>query len=537
MRISHKLLLSFIAVFLLTLLLGGIGSIGLSRIAAALDGIGENWLPRIQHSSALKSALLDYRNRETQLLVTRSQAEITETLGRLESNFADMKSHEQTLLALLAANEKTDFQQSYQSKLNASIETHRRLETLIRENNPEAALAYFRGDSRQAFRELLPLIDNQVATNVSAADQARLAAKSVSATADTLMIIATLAVLLTALGLNVWLFSATIPELRKINAATTAMADTLDFTRRVDIDSRDEIGETAAAVNRVAASIQAALQELLAGISQNAETANHLLKSARHASGSSESEADAASTMAAAVEELTVSIQQVAENAQRAFNLSHQSGEAAKQGGSVIAESIRHMQEISARIQQTALSIGLLGKASQEISGIVQVIKEVADQTNLLALNAAIEAARAGDQGRGFAVVADEVRHLAERTSLATSDISAKIESIQSGVASAAENMSITVSQAEKGVVIADKAEKSIRAINLHTLEVKNEVNAISSVLQEQGAASNQIAQHVEQIARMSEKDSNAAMEIAGYSDYLAKLAENMRQTAARFKV
>jgi len=537
MRISQKLIFSFIAIFLLTLVVGGIGISGLSHVSSALDQVGENWLPRIQHSSALKSALIDYRNRETQLLITRSPEEIFETVGRLEKNFADMKKQEQALLALLTPTEENDFRQNYQSKLSAYIETHRHLETLVRENNLEAASTYFRGDSRRFFRELLPVTDYQLANSIAAADQARAAAKSVSATANTLMIIATLVALAVAVGLNFWLYFATIPELRKINATTTAMANNLDFTLRVDIDSRDEVGETAAAVNQVAANIQAALRALLAGITQNAVTARQLLKTARHASKSSESKSDGASTMAAAVEELTVSIQQVADNAHRAFNLSQQSGETAKQGSCVITESMRHMQDIAARIQQTASSIEQLGNASQEISGIVQVIKDVADQTNLLALNAAIEAARAGDQGRGFAVVADEVRHLAERTSIATMDISAKIAGIQSGVESAAANMGEAVSLVEIGVAISAKAEQSINLINTHTLEVEREVNAISDALQEQGAASNQIAQHVDKIARMSETDNRAAAEITNASDNLAKLADEMRQTASRFKV
>lgn len=183
--------------------------------------------------------------------------------------------------------------------------------------------------------------------------------------------------------------------------------------------------------------MQRQLRDMLQAIQQHASqvssAAEQIANGSQHIAQAGREQNQAAASMAASIEELTVSIGQVADNARTAHDLATPSRGAISTGSEVILSAVTGIRELSTTVRQTAQEVESLEGRSEEISSVVNVIKEIADQTNLLALNAAIEAARAREQGRGFAVVADEVRQLAERTTTSTQEIARTIGQIQQG--------------------------------------------------------------------------------------------------------
>ncbi|WP_420713172.1 methyl-accepting chemotaxis protein [Pseudomonas sp. zfem001] len=241
--------------------------------------------------------------------------------------------------------------------------------------------------------------------------------------------------------------------------------------------------------------------------------------------------------MAATVEELTVSINHVADNANEAHGLSSESGRQSAEGGTVIQSTLSSMQRIADTVQGAAVQISELGQHSDQISSIVNVIKEIADQTNLLALNAAIEAARAGEQGRGFAVVADEVRLLAQRTANSTQEITEMIKKIQTGTRNAVGNMEIGVQQVSSGVEQANQAGDAIVTIRQASERVVGVVDQISLALREQTVASQDVARNVERIAQMSMQNSEAVADTASTARDLQQLALSLERQVDYFKL
>ena len=347
-----------------------------------------------------------------------------------------------------------------------------------------------------------------------------------------------LAVLIVLLAgyLTVGMYLSIAGGVAQLSAGARKIADG-DLTARVAMEARDELAFVGRSFNSMAEALNRLIGKDQSSAADVSAAAASVAASSQQIHAGSQRQSESASAMAASVEQTTVGIDQIAEHARNAQAISDESGKLSEAGSEVVGRSVSEMQRIAESVEQSAQLIEELGRQSDRISAIVNVIKDIADQTNLLALNAAIEAARAGESGRGFAVVADEVRKLAERTTQSTQDIASMIAAIQSGTAQAVDSMHAGVEQVAGGVVLAKRAGEAMEKIHSGALRVAHSVSDISLALKEQSAASAEIAVNVENIAQMAEENNAAVAGTTNTARELERLAEGLQSEIRRYKV
>ena len=331
-------------------------------------------------------------------------------------------------------------------------------------------------------------------------------------------------------------YFSTVSSIRQV-AETAHTLSTGDLRPRIHLETQDELKLVADSFNEMANAFSELLRNVQSGADRVLSASKRMAESSSQITQSSESQSEAASSMAAAVEQMTVGVDHISKNAMDANAISHQAGDLSSEGGRIVGTVVTEIRKIAGAVNESANIIDELGRQSDQISAIVNVIKEIADQTNLLALNAAIEAARAGESGRGFAVVADEVRKLAERTTKSTQEISSMIGAIQGGTQSAVTSMRDGVSRVNEGVTLATQAGDAMAQIQSNASQVVDTVADISSALREQSAASTEIAKNVERIAQMAEQNTAAVAENATTARELENLAEGLQAEIRRFRV
>lgn len=300
-----------------------------------------------------------------------------------------------------------------------------------------------------------------------------------------------------------------------------------DLTQRLDVKSKDEIGQLATQFNAFLDKLQGIIQQVIDTTEQVASTTEKSKLTAAQTRSSSEAQFREVDLVATASEEMTQTASLVVQNAQVAVQAAANANDSASQGQEVAELSAAEMVRLVEQMKKTVPVVEELARNNANITEILSVIEGVSEQTNLLALNAAIEAARAGEQGRGFAVVADEVRSLASRTQDSVGEIRCVIEQVQHGtknvvdaIQEGSELADNTASHVQQAVTSLSRIFESISAINdMNTQIVK--------AAEEQQAVSSEVNLNVSNIRDLSA----AILEKAGDSEKVGNDIYNLSQT------
>ncbi|SOQ06147.1 methyl-accepting chemotaxis protein [Pseudomonas syringae group genomosp. 3] len=348
---------------------------------------------------------------------------------------------------------------------------------------------------------------------------------------------------LALVGLGVLLLLAVVLGRRvvsKLHLLIAALNDLAagegDLTKRVKLDSNDEIGDMSAAVNRFIDKLQPIVRE--AGeVAQRAGVEIGVM-SQRNAG------ADAAAELQR--DEVAASLKALGQMADEAQSESHAMQAALRQVIDIkqaTDENTRTSSQVggliealAGQVETGAQVIERLAQQSQQIEVVLEVIHGIAEQTNLLALNAAIEAARAGETGRGFAVVADEVRALASKTQSSTGDIQEHIIALQRGAKEAVAAIGIAGRQAKEGLEVLRDSAKRQQTVQASVEQVHAAIGLATQAAVHQAEGAQAVRGRVEVIHAQAEKAAKAVVETTASGKVLNGLAAQLKASLGQFR-
>ncbi|WP_339414962.1 MULTISPECIES: methyl-accepting chemotaxis protein [unclassified Pseudomonas] len=539
-KISTKLLLSFLLCALVTLGVGLLGIKGGVRLATALEQTFSNNLVSVSNTAATLNGLVAH-NRGLYRLMDASKGDVSaQDRDRVRQDIANELKHSQAVYAAYRATPLEDDERAAGDKLDqiwpAYISSSERIMALLDSGQVEQARTQLNTANNELFREARELIrvmiesnNRQIKEGVIAADELRGSALAwmISGIVLAFIIAITIGVLITRL--------ITRPIAQAVESAQRIAKG--DLTQAILTERTDEAGQLLMALADMQGGLKSTLMEIANASDQLASAAEELSAVTDESSRGLTRQNDEIQQAATAVNQMTAAVDEVASNAVSTSEASRQATSEAEDGRQQVEQAVSGMSSMVSEINDSTQSVADLAGQVREIGKVIDVIRGIADQTNLLALNAAIEAARAGEQGRGFAVVADEVRALAHRTQISTVDIEKMIGEVQVGADGAVAAMNKSLTWANNTQALAQNAGEALQRITASVAMINERNLVIASASEEQAQVAREVDRNLLNIQDLSTQTAAGANQTNAASQDLSRLATSFNALVSKFQL
>lgn len=336
-----------------------------------------------------------------------------------------------------------------------------------------------------------------------------------------------------------WILSwFVLSRLSKVAAAIQDIAQGEgDLTRRIEDDSKDEIGQLCLSFNAVIEKLQAVMLKVTTDVERLTATAEQTSAITDKTTADVKTQQTETSRVIEAIRKMSGNIEEVASSTARTAKAAVSAQHETQEGRDLLGTTLDAIGELSSSVDGAGDVIERVVRDSNNISTILDAIQSIADRTNLLALNAAIESARAGEQGRGFAVVADEVRTLAQRTRESTTEIRQMIDDLHAGTSDAVSVMKQARSQADQVLDVASRTQEAITAIGASVTEIAEFSTNIAASTEQQTSVAHDVELNIVSIGDIAAGTASSAEETVIANNQLFNVAVDLKQLVSQFKV
>ena len=322
-----------------------------------------------------------------------------------------------------------------------------------------------------------------------------------------------------------------------VNAMRDVASGEADLTRRLDDNAKDELSQIAHYFNRFNRNLSEIIQQLGDSARQLISSSHQLDQISNNSLRDMTRQSERMELMATAINEITYGVQDVAQNANAAAEEVEKANQGADNGRAQVERTIGEINQLSSSVSTAVEHMETLSSDAQEITSVLDVIRNIAEQTNLLALNAAIEAARAGEMGRGFAVVADEVRNLAQRTQQSTEEIHNMISKLQTNTQTVVSVINESSRHSQASVEQVNEAGAALEQIAQSMQQLVALNASIASATTQQSTVVEDVNRNVTEAAELARETTDGARETAQAGQHLASLGRQIDELIKRFRV